>query len=250
MKTSKTINYFGEDYLKVDDALEYLDSREAVYELEDVYFCFKGFATEHALDVNANAIDIDNEQKRYLEGVCLLELSSSEYWEHYYYLVSTGLGVIDGKSIRGCILRMVSGLIDGNEIEKKSITEYLYNNRYDEFIIDPKECMFKKSDLDAVSKKFGIPLRHNKPEKTLVITLPVENHTKELTVKAETTYLHIIASLLGYIKGEVPSINKHPEFTNEAKLIEVLAEQYAGYPGMSTRTLQDKFAKAKKKIAE
>lgn len=71
---------------------------------------------------------------------------------------------------------------------------------------------------------------------------------KTLSQKEDTTYQNIIVALLDCINGDVSGIEKHPSFKNQSKLIEVIADQYQGYAGLSKRTLEDKFAKAKKKF--
>ena len=68
--------------------------------------------------------------------------------------------------------------------------------------------------------------------------------------RSEKTYQNIIVALLDYIQGHVPGIEKHPEFTSEAKLIEAIAQKYVGYGGLTKRTLEEKFAVAKKNFHE
>jgi hypothetical protein len=57
--------------------------------------------------------------------------------------------------------------------------------------------------------------------------------------------LAVIGSLLLVIRGGKYGIEAHPDFKSEAALIDFLAEMI-GYPGMSPRTLQTKFAIAKR----
>ena len=64
--------------------------------------------------------------------------------------------------------------------------------------------------------------------------------------RSEKSWQNIIVALLDYIQGNVPGIGKHPEFKSEAKLIEAIAEKYGGYAGLAKRTLEEKFAAAKK----
>ena len=64
--------------------------------------------------------------------------------------------------------------------------------------------------------------------------------------RSEKTYLNIIFALLDCIQGDVPGIGKHPEFKSEAKLIEAISAKYLGFAGLTKRTLEDKFAAAKK----
>jgi hypothetical protein len=71
-----------------------------------------------------------------------------------------------------------------------------------------------------------------------------QNLSKPLERRAENTYLNIIGALLDITTGDL----KDNSFSNETKLREFLAEKYRGYPGMSERTLAEKFALAKKRF--
>lgn len=71
---------------------------------------------------------------------------------------------------------------------------------------------------------------------------------KPLTTRAETTYLNIIAALLDCIAGNLPNVEKHPSFASEAKLIEVIDEQFRGYSGLSQSNLSRKFPEAKRSM--
>lgn len=67
------------------------------------------------------------------------------------------------------------------------------------------------------------------------------------TAKRQNADLAIIGSLLLFISGKIGT-KRHPEFETEAKLIGLLTDKMAGYPGLSKRNLEDKFAQAKKVI--
>ena len=66
--------------------------------------------------------------------------------------------------------------------------------------------------------------------------------------RAETTYQNIIAALLDCIAGKVPDIEKHPSFSSEAKLIEVIDNYFRGYAGLSKSNLSRKFPEAKRTL--
>jgi hypothetical protein len=68
--------------------------------------------------------------------------------------------------------------------------------------------------------------------------------------RSEKTYLNIIFALLDCIQGDVPGIERHPGFKSEAKLIEVISAKYLGFAGLTKRTLEDKFAAAKKNFKD
>jgi hypothetical protein len=67
---------------------------------------------------------------------------------------------------------------------------------------------------------------------------------KPLDLRSERTYLNIIGSLLEVVTGTF----KDEKFASETQLRDFLAEKFEGFRGVSTRTLADKFALAKKTI--
>lgn len=67
---------------------------------------------------------------------------------------------------------------------------------------------------------------------------------KPLRVRQETTYLNIIAALVIFIKEPRPGRN------SEAQIITQLVENYGEKQGISQRTLQEKFAEAKRSFED
>ncbi|OKY74018.1 MAG: hypothetical protein BM485_15470 [Desulfobulbaceae bacterium DB1] len=68
-----------------------------------------------------------------------------------------------------------------------------------------------------------------------------------LDSRAETTYLNIIGAMLEtFVHKDHGDVN----FPSETKLREFLSERYAGFKGLTERTLAEKFAAAKKTIRE
>ena len=96
-------------------------------------------------------------------------------------------------------------------------------------------------ELAAEANKSDAPAPEKHEIKILNLKQQVETLTQErnelraevadLTAKlptipgerSETTYLNIIAALLGYIEGDVSEVEKHPSFKSETELIAVLA---------------------------
>lgn len=66
--------------------------------------------------------------------------------------------------------------------------------------------------------------------------------------RAERAYLNTIGALLGVVFGASPSGKPYSEFKSEAALIEVLAATHEKTYGISKRTLEEKFAEAKKSL--
>lgn len=69
-----------------------------------------------------------------------------------------------------------------------------------------------------------------------------------LTDRAETTYLNIIGGLLDLMLGKSPAGKPHSVFENQSKIIESLLAHYEGKQGISSRTLEEKFAEAKRRL--
>jgi|GEM_PF-3485652 len=73
---------------------------------------------------------------------------------------------------------------------------------------------------------------------------------KKIDPRSEQSYLLIIGALLEYISGENKEKVKHPLFENEKGLIEYLDKMYGEYRGISKRTLEAKFPKAREALKE
>lgn len=66
--------------------------------------------------------------------------------------------------------------------------------------------------------------------------------------RAESTYQNMIAALLDCIGGNLPGIEKHPSFPNEAKLIDAICDHFRGYGGLSKSNLSRKFPEARRAL--
>ena len=71
---------------------------------------------------------------------------------------------------------------------------------------------------------------------------------RPLGERAETTYLNIIAGLLGLMLGTTPSGKKISSFDSQASVISALLANYPRKSGIAQRTLEDKFADAKRSL--
>ena len=67
--------------------------------------------------------------------------------------------------------------------------------------------------------------------------------------RAETTYLNIIGAMLGLMLGKSPAGKPQSVFDSQAAIIAALLGHHEGKPGISARTLEDKFAAAKRSLA-
>lgn len=66
--------------------------------------------------------------------------------------------------------------------------------------------------------------------------------------RAETTYLNIIGAMLALMLGKSPAGKPQSVFDNQAAIIAALLGHHEGKPGISARTLEDKFAAAKRSL--
>lgn len=66
--------------------------------------------------------------------------------------------------------------------------------------------------------------------------------------RAETTYLNIIGGLLALMLGKSPAGKPQSVYESQAAIISALLGHYEGKPGIASRTLEEKFAAAKKSL--
>ncbi len=66
--------------------------------------------------------------------------------------------------------------------------------------------------------------------------------------RSETTYLNIIGGLLGLLLGNTPAGKPQSVYESQAAVISALLAHHDGKPGISTRTLEEKFSAAKRSL--
>ncbi|MEA9578739.1 hypothetical protein VC218_07355 [Xanthomonas nasturtii] len=69
-----------------------------------------------------------------------------------------------------------------------------------------------------------------------------------LSDRAETTYLNIIGALMDLLLGKSPSGKPYSDFRTQEAVISALLAHNGGLMGLTERTLQGKFARAKRQI--
>ncbi len=69
------------------------------------------------------------------------------------------------------------------------------------------------------------------------------------TERAETTYLNIIGALLELVRGKMPTGGPHSALDSQSEIIDALVTKYPGVQGIAERTLQAKFAEAKRSLS-
>lgn len=78
--------------------------------------------------------------------------------------------------------------------------------------------------------------------------LKLESVSKTMSLKSENAQSTMLGACLEFIEGKTPGIPAHPNFENSTKFIEILAEKYKGFSGMSQSNLSRKFPQAKKMV--
>jgi hypothetical protein len=68
--------------------------------------------------------------------------------------------------------------------------------------------------------------------------------------RATTTYLNIIGGLLGLMLGKSPAGKPGSAYENQAAIISAMLAHYEGRQGIAARTLEEKFAAAKRSISQ
>jgi len=67
--------------------------------------------------------------------------------------------------------------------------------------------------------------------------------------RSEKAYLRLIGALIDIMLGHSPGGNAYSSFTSQASIISILLAHNAGKQGFTQRTLEDKFAAAKRSVA-
>jgi hypothetical protein len=74
-------------------------------------------------------------------------------------------------------------------------------------------------------------------------------NTAAINLRSETTYLNIIGSMLELFFDKSPGGQPYSAFASQSDIIQKILLNNPTKPGISQRTLEDKFAKAKKELA-
>jgi hypothetical protein len=88
--------------------------------------------------------------------------------------------------------------------------------------------------------------QHESPLKSP--TVSVDSKQCSLSDRAETTYLNIIGGMLTLMLGQSPSGVPYSSFDTQDAIISALVAHYGKTMGIAERTLQSKFAQAKRQL--
>jgi hypothetical protein len=81
-----------------------------------------------------------------------------------------------------------------------------------------------------------------------VLNVPVTSD-KPINRREETTLLNITGALLSLLIGSTPAGKPQSVFRSQAAVIDAMLVTHAGKPGISARTLEEKFAEAKRSLS-
>lgn len=89
----------------------------------------------------------------------------------------------------------------------------------------------------------------HKQDERPVTQVQSDAHSTALSARAETTYLHIIGGLLTLLLGHGASERPRSGFRSQESIISALIEQHGDRLGITQRTLEAKFAAARRKLS-
>jgi FtsZ-binding cell division protein ZapB len=68
--------------------------------------------------------------------------------------------------------------------------------------------------------------------------------------RAQTTYLNIIGAMVAVVLGKSPAGKPNSVFNSQSAVIDQILAHYEGKPGISRRSLEEKFAEGKKSLGQ
>lgn len=73
---------------------------------------------------------------------------------------------------------------------------------------------------------------------------------QDLGPRAQTTYLNIIGAMVAVVLGKSPAGKPNSVFNSQSAVIDQVLAHYDGKPGISRRSLEEKFAEGKKSLGQ
>ena len=102
----------------------------------------------------------------------------------------------------------------------------------------PAYSWLRQSDQASIEESYALP-------STPVV---LGNSNSEVNSRKERTYQNIIGGLLELLLGRTPSNQPQSVFQNQAAIINALLAHFEKIPGISKRTLEDRFAAARRNL--
>ncbi len=166
------------------------------------------------------ATDYVKPTRRYVSRKHLKEWISKEFPSDKPHFLFDGIERTTHPAINADSFRALQADLDATRIENdrmKSLVSKLTKER--------DSLLGENNSLKSIVEKANVP-----------------------TSRAETTYLNIIGGLLDLLLGKSPGGAAYSSFINQAAVISALLAYHREKPGISERTLEEKFAAAKQSL--
>ena len=127
----------------------------------------------------------------------------------------------------------------GATVEAQDVKRRQYEGLNDESEVESLREQFDTAGVDALFAEIATlraKLKRHESKDALTVQRPIQNREK-------TTYLNIIGAMLELMKSPRPGRD------SDTAVIDEIERNYRDKPGISTRTLQEKFAAAKRSLS-
>jgi hypothetical protein len=109
--------------------------------------------------------------------------------------------------------------------------------------------LIEREALRALVERNGEELRTLRDRRAAAAAaLRSTNPATELGMRAEATYLHILGSMLSLMLGETPTGQRYSRFRSQESIITAMVAADGKLLGISERTLEKKFAAARRAV--
>jgi len=168
---------------------------------------------------------------------CFLVTVGHKPFEHVVFWPVSSL-------MAGNLLRDGTGDFAGTFLDDKEDGVYCrddcdtYGER-DPVIVSRANLFMKRADVESMLKVNKFPEAG---------TIRESHLAPRRSLRAETTYQNIIGGLLGLMLGKTPAGKAQSVFESQSAIISALLAHHDGKPGISSRTLEEKFAEAKRSL--
>lgn len=218
------------------------------------YYCASGY---YYIDCNILEHLEYNEHINNISALNVFPRNSHKYEIDIFYEVVNNLRLLEKEDLN----------IDLSELDENNIMDFSDCSFNGLENLNFEKIKIPKHDLNITIQKQNIVIYHDDLESFLKYEWPTlrkfresiqqvsnvkntQKNSESIHPRREQTLITIIGALLQVITGELSHDDilglKHPAINNRADLINILADMK--YDGLSTRNLQDTFARAKRAI--
>ena len=132
-----------------------------------------------------------------------------------------------------------------DDLERQAISPYavdMYRSLLVEIEICKTQYERSQTTLLKVQTERDALLREN------IALMSKQRQAREPSERSERTYLRLVGALINLLLGKTPSRKPYSSFTSQASIISALMAHNRNKPGFTQRTLENKFAAAKRSI--